>query len=217
MSVLSLCGEDPMLEKDENGEGYFMGVDTGSALHVVILKNGDEDSGPKHLVHLSVCHDFSDLDALMKDFPIWKCVIDGLPETHATRAFAQRHRGRVFLNFFNENQRGSANWSRDDLKVDVNRTEALDASRAAIRDEKVILPRRVPIVELFAKHMAADAKILAEDEDTGAKKYKYVRTGEDHFSLAFTYAWMAAESYTPIRVIRMSFPVRPRWPTPYWP
>ena len=37
-------------------------------------------------------------------------------------------------------------------------------------------------------------KILVEDEETGAKKYRYVRTGgEDHFSLAFTYAWMAAQ------------------------
>lgn len=32
---------------------------------------------------------------------------------------------------------------------------------------------------------------LVEDEETGAKKYRYIRTGPDHFSLAFTYAWMA--------------------------
>ena len=74
----------------------------------------------------------------------------------------------------------------------VNRTEALDASRSAIREKRVVLPRRTPMVEEFAKHMAADAKILDEDPDTGAKRYRYVRTAEDHFSLAFTYAWMAA-------------------------
>ena len=39
--------------------------------------------------------------------------------------------------------------------------------------------------------MAADAKILDEDPDTGAKKFRYVRTGEDHFSFALTYAWLA--------------------------
>jgi hypothetical protein len=44
----------------------------------------------------------------------------------------------------------------------------------------------------FAQHMAADAKILDEDEETGAQKFRYIRTGPDHFSLAFTYAWMAA-------------------------
>ena len=76
--------------------------------------------------------------------------------------------------------------------VQINRTEALDASRDAIRRQKVVLPRQTPIVVEFAQHMAADAKILDEDPDTGAQKYRYIRTGVDHFSLAFTYAWMAA-------------------------
>ena len=79
--------------------------------------------------------------------------------------------------------------------VQVNRTEALDASRDAIRQRRVVLPRRTPIVEEFARHMTADAKILDEDEETGAQKYRYIRTGEDHFSLAFTYAWMAASRF----------------------
>ena len=48
------------------------------------------------------------------------------------------------------------------MKVDVNRTEALDASRAAIRNEELILPRRTPIIEEFARHMTDDAKILDE-------------------------------------------------------
>lgn len=103
------------------------------------------------------------------------------------------------------------------MKVEVNRTEALDASRAAIREKSVVLPRRVPLVEKFAKHMASDAKILDEDEDTGAKRYRYVKTGEDHFSLAFTYAWMAAGSYVIPRVIRISAPDPPRWHPPFWP
>jgi hypothetical protein len=49
-----------------------------------------------------------------------------------------------------------------------------------------VLPRRGPIVEEFARHLAADAKVLDEDPDTGAKKYRCIRTGEDHHSLAFT-------------------------------
>jgi len=76
--------------------------------------------------------------------------------------------------------------------VQVNRTEALDASRGAIREKHVLLPHREPIVETFARHMTNDAKVLDEDEETGAKCCRYVRTGEDHFSLAFTYTWMAS-------------------------
>ncbi|MGH9895353.1 MAG: hypothetical protein ACREA0_25890, partial [bacterium] len=212
MSVLSLCGDEPMLEKATDGSVYTMGVDTGKLLHVVILRAEDEDGdgGHQRLVYLGECHDFAELDDLMRRFSIHKCVIDGLPETHATRGFAKRHRGQVFLNFFNDNQRGSTNWNRDELKVEVNRTEALDGSRAAIRDKKVVLPRRVPLVELFAKHMTADAKVLEEDEDTGAQRYRYVRTGEDHFSLAFTYAWLTSEKRGQPRVSRIRVPIRSR-------
>jgi hypothetical protein len=169
-----------------------MGVDTGRNLHVVVLR---EETGrgtaTKHVIHLAVCHEFSELDALMERFGVHSCVIDGLPETHATREFAGRHPGRVFMNFFNEHQRGGANWNREGMTVQINRTEALDASRTAIREGRVGLPRRAPIVEEFAKHMTGDAKVLDEDEETGIKKYRYVRLSENHFSMAFTYAWFA--------------------------
>ncbi len=138
------------MEDEAQSQGtYWMGVDTGSAFHVVVLKHesGDTDGDglrQVRLVHLAVCHDFSDLDAIMKRFRIFRCVIDGLPETHATRDFAKRHRGHVFMCFFNEHQRGEMKWDREAHTVQVNRTEALDASRAAVRDKKVILPRRLP-------------------------------------------------------------------------
>ena len=43
----------------------------------------------------------------------------------------------------------------------------------------------------FAQHMASDVKQLVEDEDTGAKSFRYVKTGTDHYSLAFTYDCIA--------------------------
>ncbi len=189
-TVLSLCTDREM--QAESTQGTAMGIDTGKQLHVVVLRPDDEDNGLRHLIHLKVCRDFEDLDELITKFDVRRCVIDGLPETHATRAFARRHRGSVYMNFFNENQRGSAAWDAQQQIVQVNRTEALDASRAAVREKHVTLPRRDRLVEQFAQHMASDAKILEEDEQTGAKRYKYIRTGPDHFSLAFTYAWLAA-------------------------
>jgi hypothetical protein len=87
------------------------------------------------------------------------------------------YRLKAYLNFFNEHQRGSRRWNREDRIVEVNRTEALDESRAVVREKRVLLPRRAPIVEEFARHMAADAKVLEEDEETGAKRYRYIRTG----------------------------------------
>jgi len=196
-TVLALCGETPLLARAAPKEDawYSMGVDTGRALHVVILRD-DIDDAPQQLVHLAVCHDFAELDALIERFGVGTCVIDGLPETHATREFARRHRGKVFMSFFNENQRGAPNWDSETQQVGVNRTEALDMSRAAVREKKLVLPRRDRLVEEFAQHMTCDAKVLDEDEETGIKKYRYIRTGTNHFSMAFTYAWMAATTNT---------------------
>ena len=188
-AVLALCGDEPLAERSE--EPCVMGVDTGRALHVVILQDNGE---PNRLVHLVECHEFVELDALIKHFQVDLCVIDGLPETHATREFAQRNRGKVYMAFFQQQQRGAPHWDTDALAVTGNRTELLDASRAAIREKLVVLPRRQPIVEEFAEHMSADAKVLDEDAETGVKKYRYIKTGTNHYSLAFTYAWLASGS-----------------------
>jgi hypothetical protein len=194
-TVLSLCGTTPLEEKSKGS--CYMGVDTGRALHVVILRPIEEEGDVvRHqLVHLAVCKEFSDLDALMERFNVERCVIDGQPETHSTRQFAERHGGQVYLCFFIETQRGKPKWDYPERRVRVNRTDALDASRAAVREKLLVLPRRQPLVETFARHMAADAKKLEEDAETGAQRFHYIKTGENHFSFAFTYAWMAASYY----------------------
>src|SRR3989454_4026189 len=147
----------------------------------------------REIVWLGTASSYDELDSMMERFKISRCVIDALPEIHATRAFAERHRGRVWLNYFNENQKGSAKWDSEQHIVQVNRTEALDAAKKGIRDGELVLPRRIPLLETFAEHLASDAKKLIEDEETGAKSYRYVRTGTNHYSLAFTYDWLASE------------------------
>ncbi len=119
------------------------------------------------------------------------CVIDAMQEIHMTRAFAAKHAGRVWLNFFQESQRGCYLWNRDDRIVRENRTEAMDASRRIIRDEKVVLPRQSEMVEEFAEHIANDAKRLEEDPESGPQVYRYKKLGTNHFSLAFTYDCIA--------------------------
>lgn len=184
--VLALCGDQTMEEASE--QPCTMGVDTGRDLHVVISRPGGDR---RHIVHLAVLQEYSQLDDLMRRFEVRRCVIDALPEIHATRDFAGRFPGRVWLNYFQEHQKGSYRWDEKDRIVRENRTEALDASRRVIRDGLMVLPRRTPRLEEFATHMAADAKRLVEDEETGSQVYRYVKTGTDHFSLAFTYDCIA--------------------------
>lgn len=191
--VLALCGDSGMLERSEHA--CTMGVDTGKELHVVVSRrrlNAAKDDERREVVWIGTARSYEELDALMERYSVSRCVIDALPEIHATRAFMERHRGRVWLNFFVESQKGSYRWDEEQQIVQVNRTEALDAAKKAIRDGEVILPRRVRLIEEFAEHLASDAKKLIEDEETGSKTYKYIRTGRNHYSLAFTYDRIAA-------------------------
>jgi hypothetical protein len=191
--VLALCGDHGLLERSDRS--CTMGVDTGKELHVVVSRRWDPTGKDprREVIWIGTAHSYEELDSLVERFQVSRCVIDALPEIHATRAFAERHHGLVWLNYFNEGQKGSYKWDREQHIVQVNRTEALDAAKKAIRDGEVILPRRVPLLEVFADHLASDAKKLVEDEETGAKSYRYIRTGTNHFSLAFTYDWIASE------------------------
>jgi hypothetical protein len=189
--IFACCGDHQLATRMESGQRCTMGVDVGKQHHVVI--SAAYEGGRRKIVYLGVHASFEELDALIDDFRVQLCVIDAMPEIHATRAFAQRHRGRVYVNYFNESQRGSAAWNYGDHIVQENRTEALDAARDAIRQREVVLPRRCPLVETFATHLCNDVKQLQEDEETGEAKFRYIRTGADHFGLAFVYEHIAAE------------------------
>jgi len=149
-SVLALCGEEPMLEGSDTP--CTMGVDTGRELHFVISRR-IPDSRKRRVVYLGVHSDFSELDDLMRRFRVSLCVSDALPETHATRAFANRHGGRVFLNFFSDSQKGATRWDFAQRMVHENRTEILDVPSAdpllaetpvALRAPSVSAAPRIP-------------------------------------------------------------------------
>lgn len=190
-TVLALCGKDEMLDSSE--APCTMGVDTGRQLHVVISKRLGGTTRKHQVVYLGAHGEFRELDALMERFNVTCCVVDAQPEVHATRDFARRHPGRVYMNYFIEHQKGATEWNRDEMLVKENRTEVLDLSRRIVREGQVVLPRRDATVEEFATHMAAIAKRLEEDDDTGEQRYTYVRSGPDHFSMAFTYNVLAWE------------------------
>jgi pullulanase/glycogen debranching enzyme len=75
----------------------------------------------------------------MARFRVQECVVDAMPELHATRAFAERHAGKVWMCFFNENQKGRPAWDHAKRIVQVNRTEALDLWRSVLRDRRWVL------------------------------------------------------------------------------
>jgi len=184
--VLALCGDVGISDSDPGP--CYMGVDQGKDLHVVI--------GKKHAqcVHVGVYKDWEELDRLMNNFSISRCVVDALPETRNARAFAERFKGKVYLNYYNEHQKGHYAWNEKELIVSCNRTESLDASHREIMDGEMVLPRECDIIREFAHHLHNVAKKLEEKEDTGSKRYVYVKLGPDHFRHALNYECIARHS-----------------------
>jgi len=186
--VLAICSNDGIASQDSGP--CTMGVDQGKDIHVVIGKR----SYPKaKIVHIGIYRDWEELDRLMRNFSVSRCVVDALPETRNARAFAKRFKGKVFLNYYNERQKGSYAWNEKELIVSCNRTESLDASHKEILGQDIILPKECDIVREFAQHLHNVAKKLEENEDTGSKRYVYVKLGSDHFRHAFNYEAMARQ------------------------
>lgn len=197
--VLERCGDHAMLQGSSTR--CTMGVDVGKDLHVVISRWHPERPGVRQYVHIGIEYDtladegkkrFEELDPLMRAFNVRRCVIDGGPYQHHARSFASRFPKKVYLSYFNDNQRGELSWTEDGL-VQVNRTEILDASHHLVSDEpaRITLPHRQPMVETFADQLAADAK-QEELMPSGKVRHVYIKSGEaNHFDFAFTYDYMA--------------------------
>ncbi len=98
------------------------------------------------------------------------------------------------MNYYNEHQKGNYFWNERDLTVSCNRTESLDASHKEITSQAIILPKECEIAKTFAAHLHNVAKKLQEDDETGSKRYVYVKLGADHFRHAFNYEAMARQS-----------------------
>ena len=188
--VLALCGNEGIVSED--GGPCFMGVDQGKDLHVVIGKKHPQKAGK--IVHLEIYKEWEELDRLMKNFHILRCVVDALPETRNARAFANRHKGKIYLNYYKEYQKGSYKWNEKELIVSCNRTESLDASHREVMEQTIILPKECEITQEFAKHLHNIAKRLEEDEESGSKRYVYVKLGPDHFRHAYNYEAMARQN-----------------------
>ncbi len=185
--VLELCGSRGNQTSDAGP--CFLGCDQGKNLHVVISKIGKKDE----IVHLGIYKDWCDLDRLMKNFNVARCVVDALPETRNAREFAERHKIRVFLNYYNIHQKGMYKWNEGDLTVSCDRTESLDASHNEIQKGELVIPRESGMIRTFAEHLHNTAKRLETDEESGSQRYIYIKLGDDHFRHALNYSTMARQ------------------------
>ena len=93
------------------------------------------------IIHLAVYRDWNEIDRLMRNFNVSRSVVDALPETRNARAFAESHRGKVYLNYYNARQEGHYAWNEKEPIVSCNRTESLDASHREVSEQAIVLPK----------------------------------------------------------------------------
>jgi pimeloyl-ACP methyl ester carboxylesterase len=188
--VLDLCGNEGIAESDPGPT--FAGVDQGGLLYITIAKRHPQKSA--QIVYIGIHKDFTEIDHLMKRFNVVRAVIDGMPEVRKARELAGRHPGKIFLNYYNDHQRGSYRWDEKRRVVSCNRTESMDGSHAEVLNQGIILPRESETIRTFAAHCHNTAKRLEVDEESGSQKYTYIRLGEDHFRHSLNYCVMAYQS-----------------------
>jgi hypothetical protein len=169
----------------------YMGVDQGKDLHIVFKRRGPFG---RILTWFDILKDFEALDKYLRD-KVTLCVIDALPETRKARELAARFPGKVYLNFYNDNQKGAPAWNEREYIVQENRTESLDASHDMIAEGRNVYPISDPLFQEYAEHCAALAKKLEEDPESGSKRYVWIKTDSaDHFRHADNYATIAMQS-----------------------
>lgn len=180
----------------------FMGVDVGKReMYVYITtkaSNGKKKTVHMETVKVSVNPDreaFAELIPLMQRFDVTRCVIDAQPETHSARKFARQFKRRVYLCHYVDAQKDDAVWTENDEdgvgRVNVGKTESLDATFREIKAQELLLPYRSPIIEQFAKHCYNLVRVAEIKEQTGEVKHKYIRVNDDHLTHARNYCRIA--------------------------
>jgi hypothetical protein len=191
--LLQLVGPYRMTHK---GQACVMGVDQGTALHIVI-----KEPHPSGLIFtVRVHHEpaadatFTHLDYYMNTYDVRACVIDALPNTHAARDFAKRYPGRVYLAYYGTTQKGLADGGYDkdhSPTVTINRTEAFDTWRDTYQKGRRRIPRVEDEMTEYVKEMTNILRTVDEDPETGGKRARWIKRGPDHYAHADSYAEIA--------------------------
>lgn len=188
--VYSCCSMDAMASKHDGPAA--MGVDVGRELHVVIAVRKTRNT--LKIIWCGRVESFNDLHDLAHRFGVKSAVIDLKPEIRKVREFQKAEPFSVFACDYVETRVGLTQWDERDRVIKCNRTEICDASHQLFTEPgRVELPRRNTELDQFAREAIQIAKVLEEDEDTGAKVYRYKKLGADHYRHAMNYCMLASE------------------------
>jgi len=180
---------------EEKGRNTIMGVDQGDKLHVTIWKK--ESTKEIRLVHTGVYTDFDvDLPNLMDKYGVTFCIIDALPNKHSARKFALMYPAKVWMVYYNDNQKEFVKWYKDvetkEYRIVVNKMESLDRMAGKFKNYEIVLPRLTVEIDLLLRHLCNWAKDKEEKPD-GRVVWVYKKIGADHLTMATNYAMLGID------------------------
>lgn len=214
--ILTTCFQEPYSAElmAQGGARYFMGVDQGNELQVVIAKQEPLSKVAK-IVHAELVP-YETLDGapagfhrvreLMNKFKITRAVMDGNPNRHPVKTLQKDFIGRVviadYTNILNrfEKKRGEGNQENIVLAVNLNRTQSIDDLMESIRHGGWRLfgnPSGLPpIIEILISQVTALKRDIEKQKKTAGLTVDVAvwrKLRPDHFAHAMLYAKMAIE------------------------
>lgn len=171
-----------------------LGIDIGSECHYELVhwrfrdKMESVDINAESVavvVRAGKVKEFSELDEIMKKYSPRMTIIDDMPETRSSLAFARKYPGRVKLCHYS-NGIGVREIIDHGERITVDRTTWLDQSLGRFMNETITLPG--DISDEYKKHQTTLVRIYREHKITGERIALYRNTGPDHFGHARNYA-----------------------------
>lgn len=176
-----------------------MGVDVDPVIHAVIgIRTGKDTYEILCTVRVDTFNELHDIAQKMK---VKYCVIDAMPDIHATKDFQKSEPYRVWRCHYSEHMKSEPTFDNEKWLVQCNRNEMCDKVYDVFINNKVKIPRRSQEIEKFAYQLTRTAKVLIEHPDTGEKKPKWIKKSgkEDHYFHATLYFLLACMKSSPCK------------------
>lgn len=174
-----------------------LGIDVGKDCHYELvhwrfresMNSVDINAEAKaYVIKAGKVKDFNELDEIMRKFKPRMTVIDDMPETRSSLAFARRWPGRVKLCHYS-NGIGVREIIDHGERITVDRTTWLDQALSRFIQQTIVLPG--DISQEYKTHQTALVRMYREHRISGERIALYRSTGPDHFGHSRNYSEIA--------------------------
>ena len=191
--VLSRCTSDhnKMVSVGET----VMGMDIGKKIHLVIGTRTSRES--YDISHVGIHDNLYEVHDIALKMNVHGAVIDSGPYDHGVREFQKTEPYTIYLCQYSEQSPCKPKFDGKTGIVKVNRNEWCDKVHATYIGNGIRIPRPSVLVNEYARQMTRTAQTVITHPDTGLKKPRWIKLGDDHFYHSTLYFLLAASRQSP--------------------